>query len=769
MRSLRARLLIIVSIALVPALAFQLYSELDARQARAELAQQSALRLVRMVAAEQDRVVEGARQLLTAVATAPAVQSRDPRICNEYLQAVQAQFDRYVSIAAIGLDGHIYCGSRSTDPGIGVSDRTYFRLAVQTGGFVLGEYAVGRSSREPSLHLASALRDDNGKVTGVVYAALSLGWLRQQLEALPLPPGTVAWVADRTGTILARQPEGVRFSGQRVPDWLRSTLSDSQITVREIVKAHGQTVVVATNPIDAAPTGLMAAVSLNRDQLLGSVVQSDRQALLLLFAGAALAIALTAIAARRLIRAPLDRLLDSAARWEAGDLTVRTGLSDGGPEFGRLSAAFDAMAEAVGARERELRRLNQELEERVRGEVLARQAAQERAAHAERLQALGQLAGGIAHDFNNVLQTVQGAANLLQGRARDTNEVRRMAGVIAEASERGSAITGRLLAFARRGDLRAEPIAIEALLQQLREILNPALGSPVTVQIECARDLPLLMADKAQLETVLVNLATNARDAMPQGGTLVLSAVAENVRRGVRHPAGLRPGRYVRLSVADNGTGMNSAILSRAIEPFFTTKPLGKGTGLGLAMAKGFAEQSGGDLAIASLTGRGTTVELWLPQAPDTARVEPALPRAPKPLVVARAIPALRRQSDRPARILLVDDETAVRETLREQLEELGFSVVPAASGDDALDLLDRGTPVDVLVTDLSMPGMTGSAVIEAVHARLPDLPALLLTGHAADLDEHKLDRGVEVIHKPIGGRALAGHISALLAETQPA
>ena len=372
----------------------------------------------------------------------------------------------------------------------------------------------------------------------------------------------------------------------------------------------------------------------------------------------------------------------------------------------------------------ELKRLNEDLEGRVREAVAAREAAQLRAAQAERMQILGQLAGGIAHDFNNVLQAVRGGAALIERRPEDLAAVRRLARLSIDATTRGATITRRLLAYSRQDELRAEAVDTAALLDGLGEILVHTLGSSINVRVQLETRLPPTLTDKGQLETVLLNLATNARDAMPHGGVLTLEAAGELAGPG--HPAELAPGRYVRFSVTDTGAGMDAATLARVTEPFFTTKPVGKGTGLGLSMAKGFAEQSGGRFAIASQPGHGTRVDLWLPQAgAPTAGVPPA---ASGPAAGAGAEPA---EPSLP-RVLLVDDDAFVREVLAEELRG-EYNVLAAASGSEALALLTAGEAVDAVVTDLSMPGIDGLALIRAVQLRRPGLPALLLTGYAGD------------------------------------
>jgi PAS domain S-box-containing protein len=410
--------------------------------------------------------------------------------------------------------------------------------------------------------------------------------------------------------------------------------------------------------------------------------------------------------------------------------------------------------EALRESEARLRELNHSLEIRVREEVAAREDAQTRAAHAQRMQALGQLAGGIAHDFNNVLQAAQGGLTLISNRSTDPAKVVKFATMALGAIDRGASITGRLLAFARRGELRAERIDPVGLLDGLRDILTQTLGSPISVRIKTdGSSLPALSADRGQLETVLVNLATNARDAMPDGGLLTFFAVAAEYAAGRSNPAGLSPGQYVQMSVSDTGTGMDKATLARAMEPFFTTKPQDKGTGLGLSMAKGFTEQSGGALAIDSTPGQGTTVTLWLPVAIE--QQEPAQAQPGETPVVG----LLRR-------ILVVDDEHMVRETLVAALEDAGFSVLAAENGAEALALLEADEPVDVMVSDKSMPGMDGLALIRAAHQRRPDLPAILLTGFAGEASQLATGtaaRNFSLLRKPVSIAQLVDRIEAVL------
>jgi CheY-like chemotaxis protein len=282
-------------------------------------------------------------------------------------------------------------------------------------------------------------------------------------------------------------------------------------------------------------------------------------------------------------------------------------------------------------------------------------------------------------------------------------------------------------------------------------VLARTLGTAITVCARVPHGIPPLLADRAQLETALINLGANARDAMPEGGRLVLAAEAEQVAAGAHHPAGLAPGDYVRLSVADTGTGMDAPMVASVTEPFFTTKPAGQGTGLGLTMAKVFAEQSGGGLSIASAPGQGTTVAIWLRQATCSPRQAGERERrAPGQGGAAR-------------RILVVDDDDLVRETVAAQLEVEGFATLVASSGIEALALIEAGEVVDALVSDLTMPGMNGMAVIRQARALRPGLPCFLLTGDIGACAASSAVASWTLVRKPIAGPALAAQIMATL------
>ena len=379
-------------------------------------------------------------------------------------------------------------------------------------------------------------------------------------------------------------------------------------------------------------------------------------------------------------------------------------------------------------------------------DITTRKEADAQLAQAQKMDAIGQLTGGVAHDFNNLLTPIVGSLDLVRRRHKDDERTQRMVGGAMQAAERAATLTQRLLAFARRQALQPKAVDVGALIEGLVDLIRRSLGPTIKVVIESVDDLPSARVDPNQLELALLNLAINARDAMPGGGQLTITVGGATVDD--RNAIGLSAGRYVRILASDTGIGMDKATLARATEPFFSTKGVGKGTGLGLSMIHGLAAQSGGTLTLASEPGRGTRVELWLPATQE----EPAevADHHNEPVTARRA-----------AKILLVDDEDIVRFATADMLRDIGYQVVEAASGSQALAAIRGGVDVDLLVTDYLMPGITGAALITELRATGHTLPALLITGYAATGADVPGD--VPRLAKPFRQVDLAARVDALL------
>lgn len=342
-------------------------------------------------------------------------------------------------------------------------------------------------------------------------------------------------------------------------------------------------------------------------------------------------------------------------------------------------------------------------------------AAQEALRQSHKMEAMGQLTGGVAHDFNNLLTPIIGSLDMLLRQDSRGERERRMLDGALQSAERAKVLVQRLLAFARRQPLQPVAVDVAKLVENMGDLLATTAGPQVRVAVDLAPELPSAYADANQLEMALLNLGVNARDAMPNGGSLRISASCEEVQGA--HPAGLQPGTYVRLSVADTGVGMDDATISRAIEPFFSTKGIGKGTGLGLSMVHGLVSQLGGGLLVSSRLNVGTNIDLWLPASQ-------AVTHGPK--IEERTV-----EIRRAGTVLLVDDEELVRATTAEMLANLGYRVVEAASAEQALRIVEQGHRLSLLITDHLMPGMTGTDLVRRLHETTPDLPALIVSGYA--------------------------------------
>ena len=367
------------------------------------------------------------------------------------------------------------------------------------------------------------------------------------------------------------------------------------------------------------------------------------------------------------------------------------------------------------------------------------QKAREFSLQAQKLEAIGQLTGGIAHDFNNLLMAVLGSLELLRKRLSDDPKSIALLENAAQGAQRGTTLTKRMLAFARNYEMKKEAIDIPTLVHGMKELVERSMGPSFNMEIRFPLSLNAVEADANQLELALLNLSLNARDAMADGGDIILAAREENISAG--HRSGLKAGRYIRLSVTDTGEGMDQETLLKATEPFFTTKGVGKGTGLGLSMVHGFAEQSGGRLILHSQKGAGTTAELLLPVAKTSEKAIPATPAPP-----AKAL--------RPLTILAVDDDALVLMNTVHMLEDLGHTVFEAYSGYEALEILKREDGIDLVVTDQAMPKMTGIELAKIIKREWPDIPVLLATGYADRVRGD--DVGLPKLTKPYMQRELA-------------
>lgn len=397
------------------------------------------------------------------------------------------------------------------------------------------------------------------------------------------------------------------------------------------------------------------------------------------------------------------------------------------------------------------------LETEIAEQVQQRMVVEEQLRQSQKMEAVGQLTGGLAHDFNNILAGIGGSLEMMNTRLTQgrIEELDRYVTAARGAVRRAANLTQRLLAFSRRQTLDPEPTELNGLVNGMLELINRSVGPEIEVETVGASGLWTIFIDQAQLENALLNLCINARDAMPDGGKLTIETANRWMDGRSAGDRGLDPGQYVSLCVSDTGSGMSDDVIAKAFDPFFTTKPIGQGTGLGLSMVYGFAGQSGGTVRIYSELGRGTMVCIYLPRHLGAAGVEH---KPTEFLDMPRS-----RDADT---ILLVDDEPLIRMVAAEQLEELGYSVIEAGDGSEALKILRSGEPIDLLVTDVGLPGgLNGRQLAEAARQDRPDLGVLFITGYAenAVLNHGHLEHGMHVLTKPFQMDALAQRVSDLL------
>lgn len=407
--------------------------------------------------------------------------------------------------------------------------------------------------------------------------------------------------------------------------------------------------------------------------------------------------------------------------------------------------------------EHQLQQLNARLEQLVAERTRELLRSEEQLRQSQKMEAVGQLTGGIAHDFNNLLTGISGSLELLQSRITQgrTQDLDRYINAAQGASRRAAALTHRLLAFSRRQTLAPKPTQVNRLVKGMEELISRTMGPSVSIISDLSTDLWNVLIDPHQLENALLNLCINARDAMPDGGTLTISSRNRSIDERSAQTFDLEAGEYVALAVSDTGTGMAPEVAAKAFEPFFTTKPIGMGTGLGLSMIYGFIRQSGGQARIHSQPGRGCVVTLYLPRHSGQVQEVPALPMGAPP------------RAEVGETVLIVDDEPTVRIMITEVLEDLGYHAVEAADGRSGLQILNSSLKIDLLITDVGLPGgMNGRQMADAARVRRPDLKVLFITGYAESsvFENGNPQDGMHVLTKPFSVDSLARRIRSLIA-----
>jgi signal transduction histidine kinase/ActR/RegA family two-component response regulator len=624
---------------------------------------------------------------------------------------------------------------------------------VATGRAQISDLIMGAVLRRPILVVGVPVFRD-GHVAYVLAMGIAPEILSSLLEEQNLSPDWTVGIFDRKGIIVARNRELDRFLGKTVSPTLLEAMRGTAESWFPSVTSEGIPVYATFRR--SPMTGWTVAIGLPREFIDAPL----HRARLLAFGGGAAVLTLSLALGwwmARAIRKPVDALMAATRALGRGEPIGQ--LVGGVRELDQVGSELRNTATALTRNREQLETMvterTQELaaaNDRLRAEIAAREQAQTALLQSQKMEAMGQLTGGVAHDFNNLLTAISGSLTLLEQRISDERSLRLLHTAQRGASQ-GAKLTESLLAFARKQRLTPISADLNSIIVETSEILRRSIGPTVEIRHALATDLWPVLIDTGQIETALLNVALNARDAMPDGGMVLIETA--NIR-GMRQelPEEVAGRDCVLVSVRDTGTGMSPEVLERAFEPFFTTKEIGKGTGLGLSTVFGIVRQSGGTVRIESRLRGGTTVHIYLPRADEAA--ESGLDRA-RPAGVPRG-----------AHILVVDDDADVRWIIAQDLQEMGCVVTEAESGRAALAILERDTPCDLMITDLMMPGLSGLDTLRLARRIRPELKVLFASGYAdlsrfgGNLNHHPL------LKKPFKPEALAEAVQNALQRVSP-
>ncbi|MDB5860442.1 MAG: Histidine kinase [Ramlibacter sp.] len=690
--------------------------------------------------------IQGTEQLHFGLARARDLDTRDRGACSAFLSQVRDKYPQYTGILTIDPDGKLFCDSLNTGRSLDLTDRDYFRRARVAHDSVSMEPVFGRLSNMAVLQIAYPVRGESGELKFVLLASLNLQQLAQDRLKIALMPGAEVVLLDHGGVVLASAggPAGRRRPGTSVAGspLMQFTGQASGARMGELPNPDGSIQVWAVaDPLQVREAAVHVLVGYPKELLVAAANRQLVEAMAILAVAAMLAFFGVWIFVEMAIRRPIATIADMVTRLGRNESDARIPGPHPRGELGVLMDVLNQSAEAQQAQRAAVDDLNARLRD------------------GQRLESIGQLTGGVAHDFNNLLTVIMGNAEVLQARLRDDPALEGLAAMVLDAAERGAELTQRLLAFARRQVLEPQSIDINQRIDGLDALLSRTIGAHIQIRFSRAAGLWPALVDPAQLDNSLLNLCLNSRDAMPRGG--VLSIETANASRSAEY-AVLNPdvcaGDYVMLAVSDTGTGIDPRVLGRVFEPFFTTKEQGKGTGLGMAMIHGFVKQSGGHITLDSELGQGTCVRLYFPRAP-TAAPRPQLPAAGSGATGGSET------------ILLVEDDAQVRRYACEQLNSLGYRVIEAPHGLQALDIIRSGLRFDLLFTDVVMPGMSGRELVERAKDLLPALKVLYTSGYSETtlLQHGRVEEGMHLLTKPYRREELAHRIRAVLEASDPA
>ena len=864
--SIRIQLQIIFLLSLVPALGIILYDGLERRNHEITETRQETTALIDVIAAEQEAIAASTRQLLLALSALPQVRSRDAAACSKLFAELIQQNPQYVSIIGFDTQGNVFALSMPFSRPLDAGNRKYFRDAVQTRKFSVGEYVISKTTSKPVIHFSYPVLNEAGTLQAVLAVSVDLSYIRQSSIWSDMPKASTITLLDHRGIILHRVPDHETYAGKpENPDIFRMLSGANNEGTYTAVGLDGVSKLYAYRQVsleEGSTPYLYVRAGIPEERAFSEARFILKRNLGLFALAALLGSAAAWFLGNKVIADRIQSLVSSTKRLGSGNLEAKIPHADIGGELGELAQAFDEMRSELAMREAErkkdeetIQRANQVLREilekspfgiyvvnhlgtieyaneamkeisgdsnrEIVGINLAEFAPYKKAgisdlihgalagkpfyigpveytsffAHkttirnftgipfeedgvkkvivfveditdqtrteeekrslqhqllqAQKMESLGRLAGGIAHDFNNILSAIIGYSELALMKLPEDSPLRSQLNIIKEAGQRAAGLTYQLLAFGRKQILEIKPVNVNEVIESMFRMLSRLIGEDITLEIRPKKHLHNVMADRGQLEQIVMNLVVNARDAMPQGGTLVIET--NELEYEVSYRA-MRPGTYVTFSVRDTGLGMTKEVQERIFEPFFTTKELGKGTGLGLATVYGIVKQHDGYIYVSSELGKGSSFTVYLPATKKALDGFPVISNEPLPRGMET--------------ILIVDDDSAVRTLIVDTLSSLGYRTLHADSGQAALHIGEsHQRPIHLLLTDVIMPKMNGKELAGRFRLLHPETRTLFISGYTDDklATQGILEQEGHFLQKPVSLSTLAHKLRKIL------
>ena len=737
------RLLLLFLVAFLPIAALTVRAPLKDREADLVRASSEATLRVELAERSHQELMNATRAYARAIGQL-GTATGSPVRCTGLLAMLSGIIEDGWAMNRVRLDGVVDCSSNAEEAdSLDTFVVQHIDEIVRSDSGIVGPFILSHGTQEPRMPLATAyvrLKDSTGVLRGVLSVRRKLRWLELLGSETSREPGAIVTLVDSSGFVYARLPDPDGIAGTRVTPVPDGAAAPPAFPYEGLRKGSGTDTVARLYASQALVSPEAQTVFLTLGVPSAAVTKAANRQLLwsvsLLAAWVLLTFACALYAAERVVFRDLRALLFATERLGRGDMAARTGVPRHAGELGQMAHAFDRMAE--------------QLEER-----------QARLAQAQKLESVGQLAGGVAHDFNNLLTAIIGNAEIARAQLAADHPARADLDATLDAARRSAQLTRQLLAFAARNTMDVRVLSLTVLLTDITSLLQRLIGEHITLQVSCDPNLLLTRIDPTQFEQLILNLAVNARDAMPTGGTLTIDARNIRVSKGDRDSVrGIAPGAWVALSVRDTGHGMSPEVSRRAFEPFFTTKDVGAGTGLGLAVVYGTVQQHAGHVDIESLQGAGTTVRILL--QPSSGEGNYVRPAALTPIIT----------KGNGETVLLVEDESVVRNVTARLLRSNGYAVREAVDGADALEQMhgDNLGEISLLVTDVVMPRLGGPELACTLRGRRPDLPVLLLSGYSEDAIPAELLRApsTRFLEKPFATGTLLGAVNELMRQGIP-